>query len=80
MIEVIVISVLLSWLLIPVLSDARAAQPNIRLVPMGSTHYTWNQTFGGNRYEEGTSIIQTADGGFACAGRTATFGAIEGVD
>ena len=47
---------------------------------MGSTHYTWNQTFGGIQYEEGTSIIQTADGGFACAGRTATFGAIEGVD
>lgn len=80
LIEAIVIGVLLSWLLVPVLFNARAAQPNVRLVPIGSTHYTWNQTFGGIQYDEGTSIVQTADGGFACAGRTASFGAVEGVD
>ncbi|MFX0087691.1 MAG: hypothetical protein ACFFAU_18720 [Candidatus Hodarchaeota archaeon] len=35
----------------------------------------WNQTYGGDDDEKAYSIIQTADGGFALAGETNSFGA-----
>jgi len=46
---------------------------------VASTHYVWNQTFGGIAYDEGTAIVETADGGFAIAGPTASFGVV-GID
>ncbi|MFX0206471.1 MAG: hypothetical protein ACFFDT_10840 [Candidatus Hodarchaeota archaeon] len=35
----------------------------------------WNQTYGGPKGEEASALIQTADGGFALAGSTDSFGA-----
>jgi hypothetical protein len=35
----------------------------------------WNKTYGGNRYEEFPSLIETSDGGYALAGRTNSYGA-----
>ena len=35
----------------------------------------WAKTIGGPHHEEGTSIIQTSDGGYAIAGTTQSFGA-----
>jgi len=35
----------------------------------------WSRTFGGSRDDEASSLIQTADGGFAMAGYTWSFGA-----
>jgi hypothetical protein len=35
----------------------------------------WNQTYGGPNYEEGHSIVQTSDGGYAVAGHTNSYGA-----
>jgi len=37
----------------------------------------WTKTIGGPNYEEGRSLIQTADGGYAIAGYTTSFGAGE---
>lgn len=64
------------WLLIPAISDYGYVIPDANLIPMVSSHYTWNRTFGGIAYEEGTAIVETADGGFAISGRTASFAAI----
>lgn len=36
---------------------------------------TWGRIYGGNSGEMGWNVIQTVDGGFACAGRTSSFGA-----
>jgi hypothetical protein len=47
---------------------------------MGSTHYTWSQTFGGGLFDEGTAVVETSDSGFALSGRTANFGAVVGQD
>ncbi len=35
----------------------------------------WTRTIGGSVYDEGRSIIQTSDGGYAVAGWTGSFGA-----
>ncbi len=35
----------------------------------------WNQTYGGAKHEWDTALLQTADGGFALAGSTVSFGA-----
>jgi hypothetical protein len=35
----------------------------------------WNKTYGGYKWEEALSIIQTSDGGYAIAGRTYSYGA-----
>jgi hypothetical protein len=35
----------------------------------------WNNTYGGKDNEDGTSILQTSDGGYAIAGDTDSFGA-----
>ncbi len=43
----------------------------------GSGTVQWTRTIGGSSREEGNSIIQTSDGGYAVAGRTMSFGAGE---
>jgi hypothetical protein len=77
--EVLIIEVLLSLILVPLFFHSSWAQPQ-RLIPIVSAHFTWNTTFGGIAYEEGTAIVETTDGGFAIAGRSASFGAVVGVD
>jgi hypothetical protein len=79
-IEVLVFGMMLSWLLLPLISDSRIIHPNLKSVRMDSTHYLWRQTFGGIEFDEGTAIVETADGGFAISGRTQNFGEIVGVD
>ena len=37
----------------------------------------WNQTFGGKKFDEAYSVLQTADGGFVLAGITDSYGAGE---
>ncbi|TES92793.1 MAG: hypothetical protein E3J87_04215 [Candidatus Cloacimonadota bacterium] len=37
-------------------------------------NYLWHKTFGGSEYEEGRSILETADGGFIIAGLTGSYG------
>jgi hypothetical protein len=37
----------------------------------------WQKTCGGRRWEAGVSIVQTQDGGYACAGNTVSFGSGE---
>ena len=37
----------------------------------------WNKTYGGNEYDEGKSVIETSDNGFAIAGRTKSYGSGE---
>jgi len=39
----------------------------------------WSRTFGGDRYDIGTSVLQAGDGGFIAAGVTFSFGASGGV-
>ncbi len=60
--------------------DYGTTNPRANLIPMVSTHFIWNETYGGIAYEEGTSVVETTDGGFAIAGRTASFGAVVGED
>jgi hypothetical protein len=44
---------------------------DVRLVKTDSNgDEQWNQTFGGPRWDEAKSVIETADGGFLLAGRT----------
>ncbi|MFX0065129.1 MAG: hypothetical protein ACFFC7_23400, partial [Candidatus Hermodarchaeota archaeon] len=35
----------------------------------------WSQTYGGEKHESAHALIQTSDGGYALAGRTASYGA-----
>ncbi len=74
------IGLLCAWLFIPVVCNNGTVTAQVRLTPMASTHYNWTQTFGGSDYEEGTAIVETADGGFAISGRTASFGEVVGTD
>ena len=78
--QVVLIGLLCAWLFIPVVCKSGTGTSGARLAPMASTHYVWNQTFGGSEYEEGTAIVETADGGFAISGRTASFGTVVGID
>lgn len=71
---------MLSCLLLPLVSDSWVFHSNVKSLQMDSTHYTWRQTFGGIEFDEGTAIVEMADGGFAISGRTQNFGAILGVD
>jgi len=43
-----------------------------------SGNIQWNQTYGGQKGDSVWAIVQTADGGYALAGQTASFGAGEG--
>ncbi|MCK4434863.1 hypothetical protein KAU92_05180, partial [Candidatus Bathyarchaeota archaeon] len=46
------------------------------LVKTNSTgHMMWNQTYGGTGEDVARSMVQTADGGYALAGYTLSFGA-----
>jgi len=78
--QVVLIVLLCAWLFIPVVCKSGTVSAQARLAPMVSTNYVWNQIFGGIAYEEGTAIVETADGGFAVAGRTASYGAVVGID
>ncbi|MFN8547104.1 MAG: FlgD immunoglobulin-like domain containing protein [Candidatus Eisenbacteria bacterium] len=52
------------------------AAPKIFVVRTDATGgLLWAKTYGGASTEEGSGIVQTADGGFAIAGRTISFGA-----
>jgi hypothetical protein len=74
------IGLLCAWLFIPVVCNNGTGKPGTRLTPMVSTHYNWSVTFGGIAYDEGTAIVETADGGFAISGRTASFGEVVGTE
>lgn len=50
-------------------------------IPIGlaaQTGATWSRTYGGSFSEQGYSVQQTGDGGFAMAGDTYSFGAGDG--
>ncbi len=54
----------------------RAGWVDVYVVKLdGSGTVQWTRTIGGSSREEGNSIIQTSDGGYAVAGRTMSFGA-----
>ncbi|MFB0514424.1 MAG: hypothetical protein ACETVQ_02490 [Candidatus Bathyarchaeia archaeon] len=38
-------------------------------------NHQWNKTYGGTGWEEARSMVQTADGGYALAGHTSSYGA-----
>jgi hypothetical protein len=40
----------------------------------GAGNHQWNHTYGGIAPDQGTSVIQTPDGGYAAAGNTQSFG------
>jgi hypothetical protein len=53
-----------------------AGEGDIYVVKLdGSGNIQWTRTIGGGDFEEGYSIIQTSDGGYAVAGYTKSFGA-----
>ncbi len=53
-----------------------AGQNDVYIVKLDSSGtLQWNRTVGGTNYDYGQSIIQTADGGYAVAGYTQSFGA-----
>ena len=78
--QVVLIGLLGAWSFIPVVCNSGTVTAQVRLTPMVSTNYVWNQIFGGIAYDEGTAIVETADGGFAISGRTASFGEVVGID
>lgn len=47
----------------------------VKVDPRGAIE--WTQTFGGSKYDEGNSIIETKDGGYAFIGSTKSYGAGE---
>ena len=48
----------------------------VKTDPLGNIQ--WNKTFGGSGYEYGYSLLTAADGGYAMAGLTTSFGAVGG--
>jgi hypothetical protein len=56
-----------------------AGQSDVYVVKLdGSGNIQWTRTIGGRISDEGNSIIQTSDGGYAVAGWSASFGAGSG--
>lgn len=47
----------------------------VKTDPRGAVE--WTQTFGGSKYDEGNSVIETKDGGYAFVGSTKSYGAGE---
>jgi hypothetical protein len=56
-----------------------AGYPDVYVVKLDATgNLQWTRTIGGPAIEEGKSLIQTSDGGYAIAGYTTSFGAGSG--
>lgn len=76
-IEFCLTQLLIVLLLNPWLSDANIFEES--LAENENEQYTqklqWNQTYGGANHDSASAFVQTADGGFALAGFTASFGA-----
>jgi len=59
-------------------SSFGAGEADVYVVKLDATgNLQWTRTIGGEKDEEGRSLIQTADGGYAIAGTTKSFGAGE---
>jgi len=56
-------------------SDIGAGETDIDLFKVDSLgNYQWNRTFGGSGVEQGYSVVQTSDSGYAICGYTNSFG------
>ena len=48
------------------------------LLSFGQAQQRWTKTYGGTNLDEGNSVRQTSDGGYIVAGRTTSFGKVNG--